>query len=107
MIPPTKYIHPPAVPVIETVMSKEEVDRFCRNNGAVVPPGYRAEGCLLFSSYGECLIYRIDSIDVRKHEIAHCNGWPQSHPGGRWRAPEPLPVIEGQKNRPEKPRIVR
>jgi len=21
---------------------------------------------------------------MRRHEVAHCNGWPANHPGGRW-----------------------
>jgi hypothetical protein len=30
-----------------------------------------------------CWIVRVDDDRVRRHELAHCAGWPADHPGGK------------------------
>ena len=48
--------------------------------------GYTAWGC---SVVKDCKWYvaRIDVPGVRRHELAHCNGWPRDHPGGWYDEP--------------------
>jgi hypothetical protein len=48
--------------------------------------GYGAWGCAGVVK-GKCYLFRIDNPDVRRHELAHSNGWPKDHPGGWYDAP--------------------
>ena len=87
VMPPPEYLHPSSVPMIEHVMSAEQVDRYCREI-MPTPVDYHYRGCLQRMHGGRvCLVYRIDSDDVRQHQLAHCNGWPADHPGATsdWR----------------------
>lgn len=94
LIPPPQYDVPPAVPVIERVLPYDEAWRICSGGiEAADRPGWGEPrrikgydpGCAwLAPYYGKvrCYIVRVDSETVRRHELAHCNGWPKDHPGG-------------------------
>ena len=73
ILPPAQYDVPPAVPVVEYVLTLEEVHRMCGRNDARGCSGWKG---------GKCYIFRIDHPYVARHERAHCNGWPGHHPGG-------------------------
>jgi hypothetical protein len=92
LLPPPQYDVPTTKPVIEYVLPWSEVQRWCtalafRRQGDAVAQWVRrngVDGCSAVSSIdGHCLLYRIDDALVRRHELAHCNGWPPDHPGGR------------------------
>jgi hypothetical protein len=89
MVPPAEFVHPPTIPVIERVMRQEEVDDICHK----VMPGMfermkiaHAEGCshrdVVEGKTVRCFVWVIDNELVKKHELAHCNGWPADHSGG-------------------------
>jgi hypothetical protein len=78
--PPAQYNHPYAGPVDERVMPVAEVRTRCRSVGA----SGRFVACAWVSN-GICHIILPNDEPVpvstyRRHEIAHCNGWPASHP---------------------------
>ena len=86
--PPPQYDVVPPVPVIEQVLSREAVQKFClhRYPGIKLAEGEFIRGCTMFLTTGgtkSCLVIRIDDEFVRRHEIAHCAGWPADHPGGK------------------------
>jgi hypothetical protein len=78
--PPPQYDHPYRGPVVEQRLSVLQIIQLCRGLG---------EGCA-FVDKGVCHIaLPSDEKDtrlmalMRRHEVAHCNGWPSHHPGGR------------------------
>jgi hypothetical protein len=79
--PPKQFIHPFKGPVIERVVSSADVERLCGFRWSV---GVSCSWVLK----GACHIIRpkdgpiTDAKAIRRHELAHCNGWPVSHPGG-------------------------
>ena len=78
--PPGQYNHPYAGRVDERVMPVAEVRALCRPVGA----SGRFVGCAWVSN-GICHIILPNDepapvATYRRHEIAHCNGWPASHP---------------------------
>jgi hypothetical protein len=89
VLPPEEFDHPFEGPVrIEEVRSQEEVRKSCR-----IPFGQiTALGCAKVV-WGTCLIVKVSDEEIMsyshhpdafmRHEIAHCNGWPASHPGMR------------------------
>ena len=84
IIPPAQYDHTPPMPVIEHVMSQAEVTRLCNGLLGERPGGWL--GCGRINAVdGKCYILHIGSPEVRRHERAHCAGWPKDHPGGVWR----------------------
>jgi len=73
--PPARYDHPYDGPVVEQVLSLAQVREIC---------GYENWGCAWITA-GTC--YRVLLSDgpvsvsfLRRHETAHCNGWPGDHP---------------------------
>jgi hypothetical protein len=90
LLPPAQYDHPPSMPVIERVLPWNELQRICR--GVIerekfnTATGYGAWGCSVVKD-GKCYVARIDVPGVRRHELAHCNGWPKNHPGGWYDEP--------------------
>jgi hypothetical protein len=84
--PPPKYVHPYHGPVIERVLPLAEARRACARMGT------HADACS-WVKRGTChLVIPLggpvsDLGAYRRHEMAHCNGWPASHPGGRVPAP--------------------
>lgn len=85
LLPPPQYDHPPTIPVIERVVQWDELQPFCRKvaerDKFVMATGAGAWGCA-FLVQGKCYVFRLDMPDVARHELAHCNGWPNDHPGG-------------------------
>lgn len=83
MIPPAIYDHPPTIPVIERIMGWDEVSAFCSKAAhRILMPWEHISGCSGIASDGKCYVFRLDDRFVRRHELAHCNGWPKDHPGG-------------------------
>jgi hypothetical protein len=81
LAPPAQYDHPYSGQVIEQRLSQAELMRLCRGP---------AEGCATVIN-GVCYIALPASekdanvlAAMRRHELAHCNGWPGNHPGGHW-----------------------
>jgi hypothetical protein len=78
--PPAKYNHPYAGRVDERVIPVAEVRTLCTLVGASSP----FVACAWVSD-GVCHIVlpndeRAPVSTYRRHEIAHCNGWPANHP---------------------------
>ena len=78
LLPPAEYDYQPEIPVKELVFQDvKNVDRWCRENGA------RKNGLIRGCSITEndkCTIayparYKINPAHIRRHELAHCNGW--------------------------------
>jgi hypothetical protein len=90
LMPPAQYDHTPQIPVIERVVPWNELQRFCRGyieaNKVRTTTGYGLWGCSGVVN-GKCYLFRIDNPDVRRHELAHCNGWAKDHPGGWYDGP--------------------
>jgi hypothetical protein len=80
--PPARYNHPYEGLVDERVMPVAEVRALCRSVGASGP----FVACAWVSD-GVCHIVLPNDEPApvstyRRHEIAHCNGWPANHPRG-------------------------
>jgi hypothetical protein len=90
LMPPAQYERPPKIPVIERVVPWNELQQFCRAGIEAqkvrTATGYGVWGCSVVKD-DKCYIARIDNPGVRRHELAHCNGWPKDHPGGRYDEP--------------------
>lgn len=79
--PPPQYDVTPPMSVFEIVLPLQEVHRICSNTVHVpVPPGLVYWGCASITQK-TCFIWRIDDKRVRRHEMGHCAGWPEGHPG--------------------------
>lgn len=87
LLPPAQYDHEPTIPVIEQILSWEDVQRVCHAQERFaelkrpLSAGSGMLGCSLVKD-GKCYIVYTGALNVRRHEIAHCNGWPGNHPGG-------------------------
>jgi hypothetical protein len=94
-LPPPQYDHKPEIPVIEHVLSAAEVNKLCISMGVLGPDAARSSGFLgcahktlrpmpfignLTTQEVVCEIWIVDNAIVRRHELAHCNGWPPDHP---------------------------
>ena len=88
LLPPSQYDHPPQIPVIEKVLPWNELQRLCRASERPIynGTGYGLWGCATVKG-GKCYVARLDVPGVKRHELAHCNGWPKDHPGGWYDAP--------------------
>jgi hypothetical protein len=80
--PPARYNHPYNGPVVERVMPVADVRALCMSKGASA----RGVACSWVSD-GACYIVLPNDEQApvptyRRHEIAHCNGWPADHPHG-------------------------
>jgi hypothetical protein len=75
--PPDKYNHSYDGPVIESVKSLAEVHEICGYDGVACSWHFAGTCYLVLPSGGPGLA----SVSVyRRHETAHCNGWPANHP---------------------------
>ena len=82
LAPPAQYNHSYDGPVVEHVMPVAEVRALCRSQGA----SPRGVACSWVSD-GTCHLVlpndeRVPISTYRRHETAHCNGWPTNHPHG-------------------------
>jgi hypothetical protein len=87
MLPPPEYDHEfKGVYTVTRAKSIEAVGRLCNNPLAGL-------GCSILLNNGMvCSIFMapdhvirsrgVKPEDVKRHEIAHCNGWGKDHPGG-------------------------
>jgi hypothetical protein len=86
LIPPPEYDHPfTGVLTVTRVSGRVNMDQICRKP--------RAIGCASYYTVGGCRIWVLDDyglehqlvspvtyLQVYRHEVAHCNGWPADHP---------------------------
>jgi hypothetical protein len=88
-LPPKYYDHPFDGEVIENTVDMKEMDRLCkpRRNPEVIPLGCafhysnQPKSCyILIAPLAVLQKHRLVPETVRRHEIAHCNGWPWYHP---------------------------
>jgi hypothetical protein len=80
--PPAQYDHPYNGQVVERIMPVAEVRALCTSVGA----SGRFVACAWVSD-GACHVVLPNDepatvFTYRRHEIAHCNGWPANHPHG-------------------------
>jgi len=80
--PPAQYNHPYNGPIVERVMPVAEVRALCTSKGASA----KGVACSWVSD-GTCYIVLPNDEQApvstyRRHETAHCNGWPADHPQG-------------------------
>jgi hypothetical protein len=80
LLPPMEFDRPYAGTLFEDVLPIAQVDAECRRlTGATREKTVRGcsvkypGGCLII--YPNAPIRGIDPLDIRRHEIAHCNGW--------------------------------
>lgn len=75
-LPPTTYDHPYPGQVIEMRMTTAQVNSLCLKMGANDPGGFFI-GCSWLDISKRCYIVVSDDnyAAVRRHEMAHCNGW--------------------------------
>jgi hypothetical protein len=113
LLPPPQYDHPPAMPVLAYVLTEAEIQRVCTAIAGAPERGKVLGGCAgtiasprwvgpqFIAMMGgvpvywtppngpKCWVNIADNIKgallkvVWRHELAHCNGWPANHPGGR------------------------
>ncbi len=80
--PPAQYNHPYNGQVVEQVMPVAEVRTFCMSRGADalgVACSWQSDNtCYIVLPNDE----KAPVATYRRHEIAHCNGWPANHPRG-------------------------
>ncbi len=93
-LPPAIYDHQPNMPVIEHILSHDEVNKAC---SPLLPPlmnGQQWLGCATRKYEGSkpiCIVYRVNNDLVLRHEQGHCNGWPADHQIKETRPILPLP----------------
>jgi hypothetical protein len=78
--PPAQFNHPYSGPVVERVMPVAQVRALCTSKGGSA----KGVACSWVSN-GTCYIVLPNDEQApvstyRRHEIAHCNGWPADHP---------------------------
>lgn len=88
LMPPARYDVPYTGPLIEHVLTLEQIDKICSGMGVRKSQGQVIFGCAR-GTETPCVIYipkiagyitAEDQAKVRRHELAHCNGWPGDHP---------------------------
>jgi hypothetical protein len=96
-LPPAQFDHKPRIKVIERQADYWSVDQVCRSHmGARFAQAGRSNGrfeaCAIQAKQScTIVIPKIDGQNIdtetqsrlRRHEIGHCNGWPNDHPDGR------------------------
>ena len=92
VIPPAEYDYPFEGPVtVITVKDIDTVNKMCNNPLA----GLGCARIMETRDYGKIcwIVMAHDDVIrakgwtpeiVKKHEVAHCNGWPSFHPGARF-----------------------
>jgi hypothetical protein len=87
-MPPPQYDHAPFLPYITLLVPLPNVDAVCRANGDLGASG-QAIACTLLRARPIIILPMVepgfcskdDQARLLRHEIAHINGWPRSHPG--------------------------
>ncbi len=85
-LPPPQYDHPFPGQVVEKRLSFAEVRRVCKGGLACSWPRVtiRSKDGKIIGSYCLVILPLHDRGTLKRHEVAHCNGWPADHPGGFW-----------------------
>ena len=78
--PPGRYNYPYEGPVVEYVMTLVNVRQLCASRGA-----FGLIAACSFVDDGTCYMVlpsdgQTSVATYRRHETAHCNGWPADHP---------------------------
>ncbi len=82
-LPPANYDHPYNGHVVEHRLSNDAAAMACARIGV------SGASCMIKPT-GACVIYiptgygKEMTAYYKRHEVAHCNGWPPDHPGGRF-----------------------
>jgi hypothetical protein len=77
LVPPKRFDHPFNGKLVEHSGNLRQVQMWCATiYGEPFP--YLVEGCALPMGKRCEIVYTRKK--VRRHEIAHCNGWPPHHP---------------------------
>jgi hypothetical protein len=87
ILPPPEYDYPFKGPVTYTRLKDiAEVNRICNNPQVGLACAIRLDGvCNIFMVSDDMIrSRRLDPEDVKRHEMAHCNGWAAHHPGARF-----------------------
>jgi hypothetical protein len=89
LLPPAQYDHPfdGTLTVLED-LDPEEVSRLCGGSGniacAAPPEVSGAHKCTIYMAEPVHIQAKGWSVEtVRRHEVGHCNGWPNDHGGAR------------------------
>ena len=91
--PPAIYDYQPTMTVIEYVLTSTEANKVCiRVMNGEAGQGRVWRGCAR-SSKVICYVWRIDDPKVKRHELAHCNGWPGDHPSQEVKEAVAKPVL--------------
>jgi hypothetical protein len=96
LMPPAKYDHAYRGELSVTyVESQKDIVRLCPKTGFALKLGcaYMTSPQAADGAYAKCRVILVDDGVVRagghlpetvyRHEIAHCNGWPDDHAGAR------------------------
>ena len=84
--PPAIYDHVYHGKLVERRGTPAQVEHFCHTQQGIVSP-YRALGCaihrgksctIMITQVGGKVTAQVQS-QIRRHEMAHCNGWPADH----------------------------
>ena len=74
-LPPTGY-DKPALDVSVQYASKSQISRFCGDSHARGCAYAHSDGCTIIVPPGTD-----EGSKLYRHEMAHCNGWAEDHPG--------------------------
>jgi hypothetical protein len=87
ILPPPAYDHPFKGHLAVQVATLAQIKNFCHTRHGIVS-AYQALGCakvrpgrcfIMIPKVGGQITARLQS-EIRRHEIAHCNGWAGHHP---------------------------
>lgn len=84
-LPPAQYDHPYGGPVIERIVSWDELNKVCPGienlRACTYPPSTPGGTCYVFMpKVGPGGVDQKYWNQLHRHEIGHCNGWPANHP---------------------------
>ena len=79
-LPPNLYDHLYNGLVIEQILLAEEVEKFCNIKNAqacvLALPNFKGDKCfILLPIVGKGGVTKVTQDLLRRHEVAHCNGW--------------------------------
>lgn len=78
-LPPEKFDHSYEGPVIEQLMSAQEISDCCGIDTAqacMFPPNFLGDKCFIYLPWiGPGGVAKRTQDLLRRHEIGHCNGW--------------------------------
>jgi hypothetical protein len=87
MFPPAQYDKPYDGELeIRRFSTEEELRQACHDSSIIVCTARTSDGhCHMFIMTDDLLkVKGFNYALALRHELAHCNGWPKDHPGGKW-----------------------